>query len=206
MTADPPDTIAALLRAHHRGEGGALERVYQLVYDHLRAAARAQLRQDGRGRMRAHTLSTTALVHEAYLKLGDRIGPHVEDRGHLLALASRAMRQVLVEYARRHRAGKRGGGAHVLDLDDVQIAVADRADTLLALDEALSRLAVFSDRLARIVELRFFGGLSETEVAQLLHVTDRTVRRDWVKARAWLHAELQEPEHRESRGGFDADA
>lgn len=190
MTTDAPDTIAKLLQAHQRGETDALERVYAIVYEHLRVAARAQLRRDGRARAGEHTLSTTALVHEAYLKLGDQIGAHVEDRGHLLALASRAMRQVLVEYARRHRADKRGGGVRPIDLDARQIAVTERADTLVALDEALTRLAQFSSRLARIVELRFFGGLSETEIGELLGLTDRTVRRDWVKARAWLHAEL----------------
>jgi RNA polymerase sigma factor (TIGR02999 family) len=190
VTTDAPDTIAQLLRAHHRGETDALERVYGIVYEHLRIAARAQLRRDGRARAGEHTLSTTALVHEAYLKLGDQIGEHVEDRGHLLALASRAMRQVLVEYARRHRADKRGGGVRPIDLDARQIAVTERADTLVALDEALTRLAQFSSRLARIVELRFFGGLSEAEIGDLLQITDRTVRRDWVKARAWLHAEM----------------
>jgi RNA polymerase sigma factor (TIGR02999 family) len=100
------------------------------------------------------------------------------------------MRQVLVEYARRHRAGKRGGGVAALALDDVQVAVEERAEELVALDEALGRLAALAERLARVVELRFFGGLSEEEIAAILGVTDRTVRRDWVKARAWLHAEL----------------
>jgi RNA polymerase sigma factor (TIGR02999 family) len=129
-------------------------------------------------------------VHEAYLKLADPGRLDVRDRGHLLAVAARAMRQVLVEYARRHRAGKRGGGVAPLALDDVQVAVEERAEELVALDEALGRLAAFAERLARVVELRFFGGLSEEAIAGILGVTDRTVRRDWVKARAWLHAEL----------------
>ena len=182
--------VTALLRAHHAGDAHALGRVYALVYEHLRAVARAQLRREGRVRAGGHTLSTTALVHEAYLKLADPGRLDVRDRGHFLAVAARAMRQVLVEYARRHRAGKRGGGVAALALDDVQVAVEERAEELVALDEALGRLAALAERLARVVELRFFGGLSEEEIAAILGVTDRTVRRDWVKARAWLHAEL----------------
>jgi RNA polymerase sigma factor (TIGR02999 family) len=183
-------SVTALLVAHRAGDADALERVFPLVYAHLRAVARAQLRRDGRGRDGAHTLSTTALVHEAYFKLADAPRLDARDRAHFLAVAARAMRQVLVEYARRHRAAKRGGGAAALDLDAAQVAVEERADALVALDEALSRLAALSERLARVVELRFFGGLSEEETAAALGVTDRTVRRDWVKARAWLHAEL----------------
>jgi RNA polymerase sigma factor (TIGR02999 family) len=102
------------------------------------------------------------------------------------------MRQILIDFARKHRAARRGGELHRVDLDDVQIAVADRAETLVALDEALTRLAAFSPRLAQVVELRFFGGLSEEEAAKVLGVTDRTVRRDWIKARGWLHNELRQ--------------
>ncbi len=188
--AAPAPSVTALLLAHRDGDQAALERVFPLVYAHLRAVARAQLRRDGRARDGAHTLSTTALVHEAYFKLADAARLEARDRAHFLAVAARAMRQVLVEYARRHRAAKRGGGVAALDLDESRVAVEERADTLVALDEALGRLAGFSGRLARVVELRFFGGLSEEETAEALGVTDRTVRRDWVKARAWLHAEL----------------
>ncbi|MCU0626426.1 MAG: sigma-70 family RNA polymerase sigma factor [Gemmatimonadaceae bacterium] len=185
--------VTALLRAHRAGDATALDRVFPLVYEHLRHVARAQLRHDGRGRDGAHTLSTTALVHEAYFKLADQAQLDVHDRGHFLAIAARAMRQVLVDSARRHRAERRGGGAAHLDLDAAEIAVESRAETLVALDEALERLAQFGARLARVVELRFFGGLAEEEVARILGVTERTVRRDWVKARAWLHAELAPP-------------
>jgi RNA polymerase sigma factor (TIGR02999 family) len=180
--------VTTLLLAYRAGDAGALERALPLVYAHLHTVASAQRRRavlDGR-----HTLSTTALVHEAWFKLADAARLDVRDRGHFLAVAAHAMRQVLVDYARRHRADKRGGGAYHLDLDAVDVAVEERADTLVALDDALARLALVSERLARVVELRFFGGLSEEETAQCLGVTDRTVRRDWVKARAWLHAEL----------------
>jgi RNA polymerase sigma factor (TIGR02999 family) len=192
VTTESTGHVTGLLRAYREGDARALEQVYDAVYAHLRDAARAQLRRDGRARAGVHTLSTTALVHEAYLKLGDGVPLHVEDRGHFLALASRAMRQVLVEYARKHHSKKRGGGAYPIDFDALQVAADDRADSLLALDDALTRLAINDARMARVVELRFFGGLSELEVAELLQVTDRTVRRDWVKARAWLHAELEE--------------
>jgi RNA polymerase sigma factor (TIGR02999 family) len=109
-----------------------------------------------------------------------------------MAIASRAMRQILVEYARKHRAKKRGAGVQPLDLDAAQVAIDERADSLVALDEALTRLHAFDQRMARVVELRFFGGMSESDVATLLQVNERTVRRDWVKARAWLHAELSD--------------
>jgi RNA polymerase sigma factor (TIGR02999 family) len=169
------------------------DELFAQVYAHLRNIAHAQLRRDARGREGVHTLSTTALVHEAYFKLAEPSAMNVQDRAHFLLIAARAMRQVLVEYARRNRAEKRGGPAKMqLNLDSTQLAVESRADMLVALDEALVRLAALNSRLAKVVELRYFGGLAEHEVAELMGVTDRTVRRDWVKARAWLHAELDD--------------
>ena len=137
-----PDTghITQLLRAHRRGDVHALSHVYDAVYAHLQAAARAQLRRDARARAGVHTLSTTALVHEAFLKLRHDAEWTVHDYRHFMAMASRAMRQVLVEYARKHRAKKRGAGIVPLELDDAQVAIDERADSLLALDEALTRL------------------------------------------------------------------
>ena len=184
--AAPASPVTQLLHACSAGDEAALERLFPLVYEHLRVVARAQLRRERVG----HTLSTTALVHEAYFKL---VGParlDARDRAHFFGVAARAMRQVLVSHARKHRAEKRGGGFAPVDLDAAEIAVEERAEVLVALDEALTRLATLSPRLARVVELRFFGGLSEEETAAVLDVTARTVRRDWVKARAWLHAEL----------------
>jgi RNA polymerase sigma factor (TIGR02999 family) len=191
-TPDAPavGSVTALLLAYRDGEQAALERLLPLVYEHLRTVARAQLRREARARAGAHTLSTTALVHEAYFKLADAARLDVADRAQFLGVAARAMRQVLVDHARRFRAQKRGGGAAHLDLDDANVAVEERADMLVALDESLARLAALNPRLAQVVEMRFFGGLTEEETAAALGVTDRTVRRDWVKARAWLHGDM----------------
>jgi RNA polymerase sigma factor (TIGR02999 family) len=179
--------LTQLLLEARDGGAAALDRVFPFVYSHLRAIAHAHLGPNGEGR----TVSTTALVHEAYLKLVDAERLEWQDRTHFFSLASRAMRQILVDYARRYSSAKRGGDAVHVDLDDVQIAVADRAETLLSLDAALARLTDMSPRLAQVVELRFFGGLTEEDTAKVLGVTDRTVRRDWIKARGWLHRELQ---------------
>lgn len=194
----PPGDVTSLLRAGRAGDREAYARVYDLIYDHLRGVARAQRRRDVRARAGVHTLSTTAVVHEAWFRLANPARLDVRDRAHFLAIAARAMRQVLVQYARRYRAGKRGGGAIHLDVDDLADltgdgAIEERSDTLLRLDDALGRLGTFSPRLAQVVECRWFGGLTEDETAQALGVTDRTVRRDWVKARAWLHAEMAGP-------------
>ena len=191
--APPRGEVTRLLLACRDGGEEAYGRVFPLVYEHLRAVARSQLRRERDG----HTLSTTALVHEAWFKLADPSQLEIRDRAHFLAVAARAMRQVLVEHARRFRAHKRGAGAVHVALDDAEhargeIAVEEKADVLVALDEALGRLSAFSPRLAQVVECRFFGGLTEEETAAALDVTARTVRRDWVKARAWLHAELKD--------------
>jgi RNA polymerase sigma factor (TIGR02999 family) len=195
--ADPniSGEVTALLLAGREGDLDAYARVYSLVYDHLREVARAQRRRDVRARAGQHTLSTTAVVHEAWFRLANPARLSVRDRAHFLAIAARAMRQVLVQHARRFRAGKRGGGAAHLDVNELDaigqdLAAAEQSEILLSLDDALGRLGSFSPRLAQVVECRWFGGLTEEETAAALGVTDRTVRRDWVKARAWLHAEL----------------
>lgn len=180
------------------------EELLALVYDELRVMARRQLRRE----RDSHTLSTTGLVHETYLRLVNQQGVRPRDRVQFFAIAARAMRQVLIDYARQHRADKRGGAVETITLERVEKAlenepaagqrsylaysVADqRAEWLLALDDALSRLAAADERLARVVEWRFFGGLSEDETAAALGVTARTVRRDWVKAKDWLRRELE---------------
>jgi RNA polymerase sigma factor (TIGR02999 family) len=187
-TAAAQTQLTQLLLEARDGGAEALEQLFPIVYRRLHEIAHAHLGRDGEGR----TVSTTALVHEAYLKLVDAERVEWQDRNHFFSLASRAMRQILIDYARKHQASKRGGEMHRVDLDDVQIAVIDRADTLVALDEALTRLATMSPRLAQVVELKFFGGLTEEEAAQVLGVTDRTVRREWTKARGWLQKELQQ--------------
>lgn len=167
-------------------DAGVHDRLFAMVYDELRGVARRQLRRLGPG----HTLSTTALVHEAYIKLAG--GTHVgfRDRAHYLGVAARAMRQVLIDHARRYRAVRRGGAWQRVPLEGAQLALDTQADTLLALDAALARLGRLSERLARVVVCRFFGGMTEEETAEALGVTSRTVRRDWAKARLWLYDEL----------------
>jgi RNA polymerase sigma factor (TIGR02999 family) len=178
--------VTELLLACRAGGGEALDRLFPVLYDRLHDIAHAHLGA-GRG---SPTVSTTALVHEAYVKLVDAQRVEWQDREHFLSLASRAMRQILIDYARRHAAAKRGGDLQRIDLDAAQIAVLERADTLVALDDALHRLSGVSPRLAEVVEHRFFGGLTEEETARVLGLTDRTVRRDWIKARGWLQMEL----------------
>jgi len=165
----------------------SLDELVAVAYEELRAIAHARLAWRGAG----GTLSTTALVHEAYLKLADQSSSKWRDRAHFFAVASLAMRHVLVDFAKARVALKRGGTRRRITLDDDAIAVDDQADALLQLDEALVRLAGVEPRLAKVVELRFFGGLTEDEIAGALGVTVRTVRRDWVKARVMLRHVLE---------------
>ena len=165
-----------------------LERLLPLVYDELRAIAHRQLR----GERADHTLGTTGLVHEAYLRLVDQRRVDWHDRARFFALASRVMRRVLVDYARRRGAKKRHTPMPPATLDDSIAAADDQAELLVAIDEALSRLAELDPRQARVVEMRFFAGLTEDETAELLGVSARTVRNDWVKAKGWLFRELRE--------------
>jgi len=172
-----------------RSNDRAADRLFPLVYEELRRIAHRQLRQERTG----HTLATTALVHEAYLKLVDITRVEWRDRVHFLSMAARAMRRILVDYARQHRAERRGGGVAPLTLDDASaLSVDAQADEVLALDDALIRLGELSPRLVQVVEYRFFAGMSEEETAEALAVTARTVRRDWVKARGWLRQALDD--------------
>ena len=185
---DTQSEVTALLHEMRSGvssNASAMERLLPLVYDDLRRLAHRQLGGERNG----HTVSTTALVHEAYLRLVDRHAGW-EDRAQFFGVAAQAMRRVLVDYARQHRAAKRTGALEQVPLDDTSLVVEERADSLLALDEALTRLARLSARQGRVVECRFFGGLTEDETAAVLGVTSRTVRRDWIKAKGWLHQEL----------------
>lgn len=169
---------------------GAVEQLLPLVYEDLRRMAHRQLRSERAD----HTLNTTGLVHEAYLRLAEPRGVHWADRAHFFAVAARAMRRVLIDHARRYHASKRGGSRRRIPLDDANLAVEERAEGLLALDEALVRLALLDARQGRVVEYRFFGGMTEEETAAALGVTPRTVRRDWVKAKGWLYQELYDEE------------
>ena len=189
---DDAEAITEALQALRNGAPDANDRLARLVYDQLKRIARRQLRAEPVG----HTLSTTALVHEAYLKLVDQTRAEWQDRGHFFAVASGAMRRILVDYARRYRAARRGGGEHgapmkPVALDQTDIPVDERADALVALDEALERLGQLDERQARVVECRFFGGLTEEETAAALGISQRTVAREWVTAKGWLFRELR---------------
>jgi RNA polymerase sigma factor (TIGR02999 family) len=175
--------VTRLLQAAVGGDQDALDRLVPLVYEDLRRLAHRQLGREGGG----HTLQTTGLVHEAYLKLAGGSGGGAVNRAHFLAIAARAMRQVLVDYARRRKAEKRGGGMVYVTLNDGEQGLDVSSDDLLALDEVLDQL---EPRQKQVVELRYFGGLEEKDIAETLNVSERTVRRDWVKARAWLYRAL----------------
>ena len=164
----------------------ALDAVYPAVYEELRRVAHRHLRGEGTG----HTLGTTALVHEAYLELARLNHVRWHGRAYVLAAASQAMRRILIDHAVARRAQKRGGGAVAEPLDDAVAMAATRGDELLALDEALARLSDVEPRYARVVECRFFGGMSVEETAEALGTSPATVKRDWTVARAWLNREL----------------
>ncbi|MGK2935922.1 MAG: sigma-70 family RNA polymerase sigma factor [Gemmatimonadaceae bacterium] len=175
------------LLAWRAGEASARESLFPLVYDELHRIAHRQMSAERAG----HTLDTTGLVHEAYLKLVDQTRVEWTDRSHFFAIASNAMRRILVDYARRYRTDKRGAAPRRVSLTDDMLVAEERADTLLAVDEALIELAKIDERLSRVVEYRFFAGLTEEETAEVLGVTARTVRRDWTKAKGWLHKALE---------------
>lgn len=183
----PASTITQLLHAHAERKEGAADQLFPLLYDEVRRLARRQLRAVGRP---GATLSTTALVNEAYLKLVDQTRASPQARAHFFALVARAMRQIIIDYARRSRASKRGGEDRRVTLQESQIAAKDEADALLVLDEAVERLGELDPRLVRIVECRFYAGMTEEETAASLGVGLRTVQRDWLRARAWLKSDV----------------
>lgn len=178
--------LTQLLHQARDGDDAAASRLYELVYADLRHIAQRHLR-GGRDAAAPHT---TSLVHEAYLRLARPEANDFKDRVHFFAVASRAMRQLLIDHARKRHAGKRGGGEIAIELSAVEIAGEDRSGELLAVDDALKRLEAFDPRLAQVVEWRFFGGLTELEIAGALGMSERTVKRDWRRARAFLQREL----------------
>jgi RNA polymerase sigma factor (TIGR02999 family) len=181
--------LTELLQAHRSGQADAFNRLVPLVYDDLRRVARSQLRRLRLG----ETLDTTGLVHEAYLRLVDQTRAAWQDRGHFFAVSAVAMRQILIDHARQKSRLKRGGDRARTDLDEAATAVAADADRLLEINLALEKLEKVDRRLVRVVECRYFAGLSEQETADALGVSLRTAQRDWLKARAWLRDELGEP-------------
>jgi RNA polymerase sigma factor (TIGR02999 family) len=196
-TADPQ--VTHLLVEWRRGDQAALDRLIPIVYQELRRVANARLRSESA----QHTLQTTALVHEAYLRLVGLDRMALENRTHFFAMAARLMREILVDHARRKHALKRGGGITVLTLDDLEAGASHSENSLvdvLALDEALGGLAALDERLARVVELRYFAGLSIAETSAALGVSSATVERDWTVAKAWLLQQLSSDTPRATDG------
>jgi RNA polymerase sigma factor (TIGR02999 family) len=182
----PPGDVTRLLIAWNGGDAGALERLIPLVYGELRRQARGYLRKERSG----HTLQPTALVHEVYLRLVDQSQVKWQNRAHFFGVAARAMREILVDHARKRRAAKRGGPDSLISIDDVNPASPPKNLDLLDLDRTLKRLAALDERQARLVELRVFGGLTIDEAAEVLEISPATVSREWRHAETWLHREM----------------
>src|SRR6266513_1662560 len=178
--------VTNLLARWSHGDDAALAELTPLVYEELRRIAHRHMG----GQRPDHTLHTTALVNEAYLRLADQTNPNWQGMAHFFAVAARAMRQILVSYARSNRAQKRGGGAPRIELDEAVILSPEQSKEIVDLDEALERLGTLDSRKARVVELKFFGGLNYDEIAEVLKIARRTARRDWEFARIWLYREL----------------
>jgi RNA polymerase sigma factor (TIGR02999 family) len=182
-----PAEVTRLLQQWSDGQGQALDRLLPHIHSELRKLAASYLRRERPD----HTLQPTALVNEAFLKLIDQRAVRWQNRAHFFGIAAQAMRRILVDHARTHATDKRGGGAHKVPLEDVEVVGAVVDFDLLALDEALTRLAAVDPQQSRIVELRFFGGLTMEEAAEVMHISPATVGRDWRMAKAWLSAELR---------------
>ena len=178
--------VTHLLADWGRGDQAAFQKLTPLVYEEMRRLAHHYMK----GQSPGHTLQTTALVHEAYLRLVDQSNPSFANRSHFLAVAAKAMRHVLVDHAKSQQRQKRGAGARKVDLDAVALISPEQSDAILDLNDGLERLAGLDSRAAQCVELRYFGGLNQDEIAEVLKVSPVTVRRDWVFARAWLYREL----------------
>jgi len=188
----PPTQVTALLAAWNHGDHDALQQLVPVVYDEMRQVARRHMA----GERPSHTLQTTALIHEVYVRLVDMKSTSIKNRAHFLALCAKLMRNVLVDFARSRKYDKRGGGAAHVELDEALHLAAAADPDLVAVDAALDRLAAFDTRKSQVVELRFFGGLSVEETGKALDISPETVMRDWKFAKAWLLRELSpEPRH-----------
>jgi len=182
----PPHRVTQLLAQWSHGDNAALTELTPLVYEELRRLAHHFMQ----GQRPDHTLQTTALVDEAYLRLADQTNPSWQNRAHFFAVAARAMRQILVNCAKSSRAQKRGGGALKVELEEAAIVSPEQSKAIVDLHEALERLGTLDSRKARVVELKYFGGLNHDEIAEVMKISTVTVRRDWVFAKAWLYDEL----------------
>ena len=184
--ATSPQRVTQLLANWSQGDNAALTELTPLVYEDLRRLAHRHMG----GQRPDHTLQTTALVHEAYLRLADQTNPNWQTRAHFFAVAARAMRQILVDYAKSYRSQKRGGGALKIELDEAALVSPAESKEIVDLHEALERLATLDSRKAQVVELKYFGGLNYDEMAEVLKISRVTVRRDWEFAKVWLYTEL----------------
>jgi RNA polymerase sigma factor (TIGR02999 family) len=182
-----PHRVTQLLQQWSHGDDAALAELTPLVYEELRRLAHHYMEGERPG----HTLQTTALVNEAYLRLADQTNPNWQSRAHFFAVAARAMRGILVNYAKSNQAQKRGGGAARIELDEAAILSPEQSKEIVDLHEALERLATLNSRKARVVELKYFGGLNHDEIAEVMKISTVTVRRDWMFAKTWLYDELQ---------------
>lgn len=186
MTQPPTHELTQLLIAWSDGDRAALEKLTPLVYEELRRLAHSYMSRERKG----HTLQTTALVHEAYLRLFNREEIHWQNRAHFFAIAAQLMRRILVDHARSNASQKRGGQAQKVSLDEAAVISQERGSEVIALDEALKGLAVIDPQQSSIVELRFFGGLSVDETAEVLSLSPATIKREWSSAKLWLHREI----------------
>ena len=186
MTEPSTHDVTQLLIKLSNGDKAALDKLMPLIQEELRRLAHHYMSRERPG----HTLQTTALVNEAYLRLVNRKDVHWQNRTHFFAIAATLMRSILVDHARSHAYAKRGGGAHKTELDEAMVVSQERAGEVVALDDALKELASFDLKQSRIVELRFFGGLTIEETAEVLHLSPATIKREWSTAKAWLYHEL----------------
>jgi RNA polymerase sigma-70 factor (ECF subfamily) len=184
---EPAGDVTLLLQEVARGNQEALARLMPLVYAELRRLAAHCMRNEHSG----HTLQPTALVHEAYVRLTGRRRPNWQNKAHFFAVAAQAMRRVLVDHARSHLRQKRGAGDAKVSLDEVFLFTEAKSEELLALDQSLDRLAALDPRQSRVIEMRFFGGLEVKEIAGVLDISEKTVKRDWQTGKLWLHGELR---------------
>jgi len=186
ITSPPRQEVTQVLVDWSAGDKNAAQRLMPLVYDELRSLARSYLQRERSD----HTLQATGLVHEAYLRLVDQSSTNWQNRAHFFAVAAKVMRRILVDHARSHRAEKRGGDREKIEFNEGLLTPGERAVDLIALDEALEELGTFDARQSQIVELRFFGGLTNEEIGEALHISPRTIKREWRLAKAWLRRQI----------------
>jgi RNA polymerase sigma-70 factor (ECF subfamily) len=193
QSASSPHELTQLLIDWGNGSQDALEQLFPLVYEELRRMAHRYMRRERSG----HTLQTTAVVHEAYLRLIDQKHVQWQNRAHFFAIAAQMMRRILITHAQSHAYAKRGGGTLKVSLDEAAVLSRERAGELITLDEALTSLTAIDPRRSQVVELRFFGGLSNEEIAKVLKISPNTVTRDWNVAKAWLYREMSKEQEDE---------